>query len=185
MSSRLIVSCDGITLPGGNRGASFDPVLMEMTGLVITVTDPSFATDLAFSGVPCFTSSQNLNPGRVLRVGPHGCHFADFDAAKQDVGSRLQPARIPQVGPVGNTCALELRAAYADRWSRAVSPRRSKRRRRPWLRFSCSRSRQSRQLPKVVLNGRAFRNGIGNPIEKLPDARIRCSPGTNPCSPRR
>jgi hypothetical protein len=32
-SSRLIVSSDGISLPGGKRGASFDPVVIEMTGL--------------------------------------------------------------------------------------------------------------------------------------------------------
>ena len=52
---------------GGRRGASFDPMLMEMAGLVMIVTDPSFATELAFTGVPCLMSNRIS-----IRVGSCG-----------------------------------------------------------------------------------------------------------------
>jgi len=40
ISSRLVVSTEEITLPAGNRGRSFNPVLIEVTGLATTVTHP-------------------------------------------------------------------------------------------------------------------------------------------------
>ena len=112
VSSRLMVSSDGITPPGGNRGASFDPVLMEITGLVTTVTDPSLAVDLVFSGVPFFTSSRISIRVGSSASGRTGCHRAHLDPAKQDVRSRRQPARISEVRSVGNARAPDLGAAY-------------------------------------------------------------------------
>src|SRR5271166_554455 len=57
MSSRLTVSSEGITAPACSRGASFVPVVMDTTGLLIRLTEPSFANDFAFTGVPFLTSN--------------------------------------------------------------------------------------------------------------------------------
>ena len=48
-SSRLRDSSDAITAPAGNRAASFAPVLIERTAVLIRLTDPSLATDFAFN----------------------------------------------------------------------------------------------------------------------------------------
>ena len=56
ISSMLTVSCEGIAWPALSRGAPWVPVVIEIAGLLIKLTDPSFATDFSFSGVPSLTS---------------------------------------------------------------------------------------------------------------------------------
>jgi hypothetical protein len=41
----LIVSSEGIVCPAVSREESWEPVVIEIAGLLIRLTEPSFATD--------------------------------------------------------------------------------------------------------------------------------------------